>query len=326
MNKKLYLFCLIQLQRIKVELKKIFHFKNPYEESWAYVKAKQRESVKKEAAHQLIAEAIENKVPYFVGRYGIVESEAVFYTEAYNSGLNVKKWYERCRVSMSNNAGFFSNSDEALKEFVKICKEAGNIVDIFYPWYLIRERYLRKYLLNDHVKYTEGNRIMFMSCMSVENPWTKALTGKRVLVVSSFADTIEKQYREKRELIWPSKYVLPEFSLRAVKAIQTSAGNRDERFDTWFDALDYMTNECLKEDFDVAVIGCGSYGYPLAARIKQAGKVAIVAGGEIQLWFGIRGKRWENELVSKYFNDAWVYPDDSERIKNADAVEGGCYW
>lgn len=40
-------------------------------------------------------------------------------------------------------------------------------------------------------------------------------------------------------------------------------------FSTWFDALDYMCGECEKIDFDIALLGCGAYGYPLAAHIKK---------------------------------------------------------
>jgi len=54
--------------------------------------------------------------------------------------------------------------------------------------------------------------------------------------------------------------------LLTLKAVQTIANTKDDRFDTWFDALDYMYNEALKLDFDVALIGCGAYGYPLAAK------------------------------------------------------------
>ena len=86
---------------------------------------------------------------------------------------------------------------------------------------------------------------------------------------------------------------------------------------------------CAKEA-DVAIIGCGAYGFPLAAKLKQAGKQAIHLAGATQLLFGIKGKRWEENTafayVQKFFNDAWVYPSDEDKPKAADKVEGGCYW
>ena len=45
----------------------------------------------------------------------------------------------------------------------------------------------------------------------------------------------------------------------------------------------------MKFDFDVALIGCGAYGFPLAAKLKTAGKQAIHLGGVLQALFGIKG-------------------------------------
>ena len=123
-----------------------------------------------------------------------------------------------------------------------------------------------------------------------DDPWTQALAGKKVLVIHPFDELIQEQYA-KREQLFPQKNILPEFKLITLKAVLTIAGSKDERFDTWFDALDYMCSEADKIDFDVAIIGCGAYGYPLAAHIKRSGKIAIHLGGVTQALFGIKGKR-----------------------------------
>ena len=84
-----------------------------------------------------------------------------------------------------------------------------------------------------------------------------------------------------------------------------------------------MENEISRKDFDVALIGCGAYGFPLAAYVKRLGKQAIHVGGPLQLYFGIKGKRWDN---SGLYNEYWISPSDNERPKNLNKVEGGCYW
>ena len=88
-----------------------------------------------------------------------------------------------------------------------------------------------------------------------------------------------------------------------------------------------MYEEAMKQEFDVAIIGCGAYGFVLAAMLKRAGKQAIHMGGATQLLFGIKGKRWdEMPQVSKWYNDAWVRPDENEQPKQKNLVEEGCYW
>ena len=106
-----------------------------------------------------------------------------------------------------------------------------------------------------------------------------------------FAESIQSQY-SKRELLFENQYVLPEFkSLRVIKAVQSIAGNPCG-FDTWFEALDYMKREMEKEDFDIALIGCGAYGFPLTVHANRMGKVGIHLAGWLQMLFVISGKRW----------------------------------
>ena len=80
-------------------------------------------------------------------------------------------------------------------------------------------------------------------------------------------------------------------------------------------------------DFDIAILGCGAYGLPLAAHIKRIGKKAVHMGGASQILFGIRGKRWEDHpVISKLFNEHWARPDENETPTNSKNVEDGCYW
>jgi len=129
--------------------------------------------------------------------------------------------------------------------------------------------------------------------------------------------------------LFPGTEILPAFSLRTVKAVQTLLGQPDPRFATWFDALEYMYNEAMKEDFDVALIACGAYGLPLAVKLKQAGKQAIQIGGSLQLLFGIKGARWKDmPQMQRFYSDAWTSP--SLKTEGLDSgvenVENGCYW
>ena len=118
--------------------------------------------------------------------------------------------------------------------------------------------------------------------------------------------------------------------MRTLKAVQTLADNVDSRFSNWFEALNYMYVQAMKIDFDVAILGCGAYGMPLAAMLKEAGKQAIHLGGVTQILFGIKGKRWEEareyQYIREMMNENWTYPLESEKPKSAQKIEGNCYW
>ena len=86
-------------------------------------------------------------------------------------------------------------------------------------------------------------------------------------------------------------------------------------------------NGVTAEDYDVALIGCGAYGFHLAAHAKRRGKVGLHMASYVQLLFGIRGARWDADPeYSRFYNDAWVRPSADERPAGAETIEGGCYW
>ena len=111
-----------------------------------------------------------------------------------------------------------------------------------------------------------------------------------------------------------------------IKAVQSLAGEKNP-FENWFQALEFMKDQILKKDFDIALIGCGAYGFPLAAHVKKIGKQAIHMGGSLQILFGIKGKRWDNHpVISKFYNEHWVRPRAEDKPKKSHLVEDDCYW
>lgn len=162
--------------------------------------------------------------------------------------------------------------------------------------------------------------------------WVRALSGKKVLVIHPFASTIKSQYRQNISKIYPGKLWLPGFQLEVLRPFQT-AGDDDPVGEpkSWNKALDTTLRDVSKLDFDVALIAAGGYGLPLASEIKKIGKVAIHVGGLLQLFFGIKGRRFDSvsgtyEPLALYNSGAWVRPAVEETPTWKRQVEGGAYW
>lgn len=273
-----------------------------------------------EEAMAYMTERIESGEPLMAARFGAVEIKAMLYVMLpWPFCRAFRKW---ALHDMEVNAGFFPLTKEYLRRFTKLMLDGIDKLDVLASW-RIEELYFRKRLAHTYK--------MSLGCMGPIIPppidyWSKALKNKKVLVISPFTETIEKQYAKHRAEIFGdmTENVLPEFaSLETVKAVQTIAGNRGN-WESWFEALEWMEREIDKKDFDVALLGCGAYGFPLAAYIKSIGKQAIHVGGPLQLYFGIRGKRWTDRGF--YSNEYWTSPAESERPTNLKGVEGGCYW
>jgi pyruvate/2-oxoglutarate dehydrogenase complex dihydrolipoamide dehydrogenase (E3) component len=88
-----------------------------------------------------------------------------------------------------------------------------------------------------------------------------------------------------------------------------------------------MESQALEHDFDVAIIGCGAYGFPLASRLKKQGRKAIHLGGPTQLLFGIKGNRWDSMPDHRtLYNEHWVRPKESEKPLARRTVGQDSYW
>lgn len=273
----------------------------------------------REEANRIIGEAIIRGKPFMFGRYGSVEIRAV--RRVREDGKGFVAPISGALQMMWHSAGFFPKDKKLLIKFAQLMQWATSQADMMGVWFNPLEEYMPRTYGNNPEYCYSGAAHPFMAA----NPWSAKLEGKNVLVIHPFKDTIESQYK-KREMLFPGKNVLPKFNLRVVKAVQTIVGTKDDRFHDWFEALDYMFNEAMKEDFDVAIIGCGAYGFPLAAKIKHAGKIAIHLAGATQLLFGIKGRRWEDWKTEFMNNPAWVRPSDEDKPKGFEKHEGGAYW
>lgn len=276
---------------------------------------------------------IDNK-PCMIARYGLVELNVVSnYIFIKRKRKNIRNcitgkdlyfwWNKQMKKELSYNAGFFPNNLDMLNHYCDLMIEDTRYLDVLETWIG-----LEPIILSD-------TKVSMVGLQESEpwwqtKPWTRALKGKKIVVVHPFAELIESQYKN-REHLFKNKDVLPDFELRTVKAVQSIGGLCND-FNNWFDALKWMESEIAKEDFDVVLIGCGAYGFPLAAYVKKLGKKAVHMGGVLQMLFGIKGARWEDKNYHpKYdytslFNEYWIKPDIKFKPSVANNIENGCYW
>ena len=284
-------------------------------------------------ANDYIRNLLLDNRPCMISKFGSVELNALIqYQSIKQKKYSIKNiyefitykrptlWWQVGITNLCKNAGFFPNNSLLLQDFYNINIQAMSNIDVLGS-YLYGEYFFRKEL--EHAKKVNLNG--FYAPFFYKNPWTKALKGKKVLVIHPFDSEIQYQYK-KREHIWNDPEILPEFTLITYKSIVSILGIQTP-YNTWFDALKKMQNDICQIDFDIAIIGCGAYGMPLAAFVKNIGKQAIHLAGWTQILFGIMGKRWEeNSEILKYTNKYWIRPFPQNVPQNSNEIENGCYW
>lgn len=282
-----------------------------------------------ERINEILYHRLNSGESFFAGRMGLFELAAMRAYEFKNTDK-----YETVIRQIYDCAGFFPLDLTLGDRFLQEMKQDLAKVDILACSHQLDENYF----MNRYMPQNAVGAVSFdiMEPWRFVTPWSAALKAKKVLVVSPFDESIRQQYAI-REKLFQGTDILPEFDLITYKSLQTTGDLTDDRFRTWFEAVEYMYQEIKKIDYDVALLGCGAYGFPLAARIKQDGKQAIHMGGVLQLLFGIMGKRWDGtgpnsvtnqmrEDIAPYYNNNWTYPKISETPVSAGRVEYGPYW
>ena len=289
---------------------------------------------KSEEANEILKNIILKNEPFMCARFGSTESRAILnfqlkkkqITDFHASLKHIRGkmniyWKEHPKFlnNLTELSGFFPKDENLLENFVNLYISDIKNLDLLGVW-------------NEYEEFlqvpedTKLCKIRELEPWFYNKPWTAALEGKKVLVIHPFEETIKNQY-QKKEKLYKNENILPNFELKTIKAVQTIAGEKSE-FKDWFEALESMKNQMNNIDYDVAIIGCGAYGFPLASHAKKMGKIGIHLGGVTQLLFGIKGKRWEEwkhyTELRKNEGESWVYAN--EIPKDYKKVENGCYW
>ena len=261
-----------------------------------------------------IAEALRSDRPLLVGRLGSVEARLL-------GEARFGRFSRVTRREAHRNAGLFPTDPEALEVAAARLGSALQAVDLLALWDSPYQARLTAQLK----PLPERCGLAALEPWWQADPWSAALAGRRVLVVHPFAQSIQAQW-PRRECLFPGTAVLPEFDLQVLQPPLTLAG-ATAGFPSWSVALDDLIARTQDCDFDVALLGCGAYGLPLAAAIKAMGRPAVQLGGALQLLFGIRGRRWEAmPPFAALMNEHWVRPLPEETPVAANQVDGGCYW
>ncbi|MBN1913927.1 MAG: hypothetical protein JW788_05955 [Candidatus Omnitrophica bacterium] len=291
-----------------------------------------------QSGNDLIADLLKMPLPVMISRFGSVELGCIsnfIQIRRFRQARGIKRfkgiagrgdkdfWKDNVKTGMASLAGFFPITDDMLERFCLEFIEHIKSIDVLGVWFNYYE---------DHVFYRYCPNSKLVPLRSIEpyyhnNPWSRLLQGEKVLLVHPYEESIRKQY-EKRRLLFKDKDILPDFSLDTVKAVQNpNIDDTQTEFRDWFRAYESMCHKISKKDFDIAIIGAGAYGLPLASFVKKMGKKAVHMGGATQIMFGIKGRRWDTRrFFSDMYNEHWVRPSGSETPKNYMMAENGCYW
>ena len=287
-----------------------------------------------EKIREAIEKALQKREGALIGRNGTIELETLFF-RLYESSPN-QQYPHHITRSIELHAGIWPPDKFNLDKWVFQMVEAIRLCDVLVAgWYEpLKDKEEKLLQKTNNLAPRIPLRSLEPYYVDPETRWTHLLAGQRVAVVSSFAETIQEQL-DKTEKIWPGEFesLLPSnvewVPIRTGYAPVLAKGiaGWPPKITSWDVALDFVVKRVIESQASIAIIGCGGLGMLIGAELKKRGVIAIVLGGATQVLFGIKGQRWSNHsVISKFWNDAWVWPKPTETPSGASLIEGSCYW
>lgn len=291
-----------------------------------------KEVLKSCETRHAIANAIKSDNPFFMGRIG--NTELSILKEYFEMKQGILSHYSPFWLDyLYDCCGFFGNEkgticNDDVDRYAELTLNAIKNCDINICWGDDDLASGLSFLLDKYEK--EGSiRVNWddldnPSCCFDDVEGVNALLGKKILVISPFVDTIKRQFKVKPEIYKDDK-AFPDCELILYKAPETQMGNYDN-YSSWFEVFEKVLLDVRNIEFDIALIGAGAYGFPLASEIKNIGKQAISLSSYLANWFGIKMKRYcAYTPINKNWNEWWCFPYETPP-EGYERIEDGCYW
>jgi len=282
---------------------------------------------------KLVCSYFEKTEAFLIGRNGSTELELLSYYM--KNGPNTV-FPQVLMNRLETYSGIFPSTQDSVKswvlKYIDSLKECNLIAEGWYEPLKKEEKILLDALIPKRQSIFLRNLEPYYFEESLR--WSKSLDKKDVGIINSFADSCEEQ-TNLAKAVWgtSSETLLPSSTnWIPIKTFFPPKISQDSKksswpsyVKSWEDAVEHVLKSYEKHPFQVAIIGCGALGMIIGAELKKRGVQVILMGGATQILFGIRGKRWDtHSTISKFFNDAWIYPTD--KPINANLIENGCYW
>jgi hypothetical protein len=269
------------------------------------------------------AQLLRDGRPFAAGKIGTAEILGLDYFDRFfQGGLGIRSWV-RPATRLANNAGFFPVELDAYRGWNREMRASIAHLDFVCLWQT--DPFLRLYESKFVSKNAEKAQRIPMGWLG--KSILHEIADFRCLVISPFIKTMQMQLPRMRQIHDPENQKNTNWKKLAsnIRFLRCPLQWHLEPspYRSWAEGLEILSGKVAQEQFDVALVGAGAWSLPLAAQIKKSGRSAIHTGGETQLFFGIKGQRWNH---IDFYNSAWVsvLPEETPELRAK--IDDACYW
>lgn len=287
-------------------------------------------------ASRLICGAIRSRTPLAVSKFGFSEQAMILLPTLFEGNLNVIQERAISAALLTHGSaqgGLFPPSIPEILDFAALFRSSLFDHDVLASfeskWFADCQAKLPQTILYPDVDALD------VRWAGVHHPLQRildSLNGRRVLLVTSPADFLLARAKpEIFEGVWSScdRQWFSPLSIEGLEIPNIFDADVRAAFGSTVEYVESIVDQLRVREFDVALVGASLCGPVLASEVKKLGKVGISLGSQLQLLFGVHGKRWYDwkEFQELVVNAAWTILPESYRPRyDGFHADGGAYW
>lgn len=267
--------------------------------------------------------------PYFIGRLSANETRLVqcIYEKHIPSWL-INQLKHCAGINFTNNKDVLNYNNEYIQSCINttaLCHWGNHTNSCMAE----QGYFLLQKLMNKYPDKTYIHSKILEPFYEIENEeYEPPFQNLHILIIHSHKETIEKQIQNLNTFF--DKPIFVNCTFKVIQPPRQHAGFCDGKswnyhFNRWKNTL----NEELKNhSFDTSLVSAGGFGMITCNYLFTKHKLnTIYVGGGLQLFFGIKGNRWNNHpIIRKFYNEHWINVLPNDMPPQKQSCENGCYW
>jgi hypothetical protein len=277
-----------------------------------------------------IRSMILNSGPCAMGKIGTTELLGLEYLQRWFQPLwpQAASWHRPAK-RLYECSGLFPVRQDVFFRWAKEYESSLGDLDLVAQWQVgpFYETALEAALLHRYCPRAVRVGYYFLRILNPRASWLDDLAKLRWLVIHPFEKTIRAQLPHLAALGVYSESAHRDLECRArdtsILACPQLPYMVPPRHRDWFETLEDLKFQMSRMEYDIALVGAGAWSVPLVAHAKSMGKKGIHLGGSLQLMFGIKGGRFDDNGI---YNSRWTRPVPEDSPDNRQLMEKGAYW
>lgn len=265
-----------------------------------------------------INEKVENNKPFIIPFVSGIENQFAIYSmmskmsEYKKHFSEIQKFFDSRKNDLKKYTGIKVSCNNSIKKYSKLYLEAFKNCEIYASWAPFDQFYNNHAYSHQLLDNTFNNKkTMHASVFDIFHyiygiPWTFALKNKRILIISKFENYIQEKIKNRKDIYGIDLF--PNCDILTLSSPELTDSEESNDFDIVLNDFKEKINN-ITDNYDIALVSCGGYGNLVCSYIYTSGKSAIHVGDVLQMYWGIIGKKWSDEIpdvIQLFLNNMWT--------------------